>query len=75
MSGTTPKGISDERQAAAWVRDMFGQVAPRYDLLNHLLSANIDKLWRARTVERVSSILSRPDAAIHLLCTPLRKII
>src|SRR5947209_947402 len=68
MSGTTPKGISDERQAAAWVRDMFGQVAPRYDLLNHLLSANIDKLWRARTVERVSSILSRPDARILDLC-------
>ncbi len=32
---------------------MFGRVARRYDLLNHLLSFNLDKSWRARTVERV----------------------
>lgn len=69
MSGTTPRGIRDERQAAAWVRNMFGQVAPRYDLLNHLLSFNIDKRWRARTVRGVRSVLDRPDArALDLCC-------
>jgi demethylmenaquinone methyltransferase / 2-methoxy-6-polyprenyl-1,4-benzoquinol methylase len=68
MSGTTPRGIHDERQAAAWVRDMFGQVAPKYDLLNHLLSANIDKLWRARTVRRVLPVLERQDARVLDLC-------
>ncbi len=68
MSGTTPKGIRDERQAAAWVRDMFGQVAPRYDLLNHLLSANVDKWWRARTVKRVMPVLQRADARVLDLC-------
>src|SRR3954466_4065120 len=68
MSGTTPKGIQNEREAAAWVREMFGQVAPRYDLLNHLLSANIDKLWRARTVKRVREILQRPEARVLDLC-------
>lgn len=35
------------------VRDMFGQIAPRYDLLNHLLSLNIDKSWRRKTVDRL----------------------
>src|SRR5512139_842922 len=30
------------------IRAMFGRVAPRYDLLNHLLSASLDRLWRRR---------------------------
>ena len=68
MSGTTPKDIRDERQAAAWVREMFGQVAPRYDLLNHLLSFNTDKRWRGRTVRRFRGILQRPDARVLDLC-------
>jgi demethylmenaquinone methyltransferase/2-methoxy-6-polyprenyl-1,4-benzoquinol methylase len=47
---------------------MFGRVAPRYDLLNHLLSANVDRYWRRRTVGRVSYILSRPGAVCLDLC-------
>jgi demethylmenaquinone methyltransferase/2-methoxy-6-polyprenyl-1,4-benzoquinol methylase len=47
---------------------MFGRIAPRYDLLNHLLSFNLDKRWRARTVERVADILDRPDARVLDLC-------
>src|ERR1700722_1066152 len=31
------------------IRPMFGNIAPRYDLLNHLLSLNIDRYWRWRT--------------------------
>jgi demethylmenaquinone methyltransferase/2-methoxy-6-polyprenyl-1,4-benzoquinol methylase len=68
MTGTTPKGIRDEKQAAAWVREMFGQVAPHYDLLNHLLSFNIDRTWRARTVRRVRKVLENPDARAMDLC-------
>ena len=68
MSGAAPKGAANEQEAAAWVRDMFGRVAPRYDLLNHLLSFNIDKHWRARTVERLQPILDRPDARVVDLC-------
>ncbi|MFO0084632.1 MAG: bifunctional demethylmenaquinone methyltransferase/2-methoxy-6-polyprenyl-1,4-benzoquinol methylase UbiE [Pirellula sp.] len=33
------------------VRDMFAQIAPRYDLLNHVLSLNIDKRWRSKTLK------------------------
>jgi demethylmenaquinone methyltransferase / 2-methoxy-6-polyprenyl-1,4-benzoquinol methylase len=43
---------------------MFGRIAPRYDLLNHLLSMNIDRHWRARTVSRVAEILKRPGAQV-----------
>jgi demethylmenaquinone methyltransferase/2-methoxy-6-polyprenyl-1,4-benzoquinol methylase len=69
MKGTTPRGAATEQQAAAYVRDMFAHVAPRYDLLNHLLSFNIDRYWRARTVARVREVLNRPEArAVDLCC-------
>jgi len=69
MKGTTPAGARDEQEAARWIRGMFGSVAHRYDLANHLLSLNIDRRWRAHTVERVRHILDRPDArAIDLCC-------
>src|SRR5271170_227695 len=68
MTGTTPKGVSGEQAASRWVRDMFGRVAPRYDLLNHLLSFNLDKRWRTRTVNRVESQLKKVDARVLDLC-------
>ena len=68
MTGTTPEGTASEQAASQWVRGMFGRIAPRYDLLNHLLSFNLDKRWRARTVARVSEILDRPDSRVLDLC-------
>ena len=47
----------DERAAAggaekrAYVQQIFSEIAPRYDLLNHLLSLNIDKRWRRKALE------------------------
>ena len=68
IHGTTPAGAADEQQASRWVRDMFGRIAPRYDLLNHLLSFNIDRTWRARLIRTVSPILENPDARVLDLC-------
>lgn len=35
------------------VEEMFNDISPRYDLLNHLLSANIDKLWRRNAIQKL----------------------
>jgi demethylmenaquinone methyltransferase/2-methoxy-6-polyprenyl-1,4-benzoquinol methylase len=69
MRGTTPAGVATEREASEWVRAMFGRVARRYDLANHLLSFNLDRYWRARTVARVRGALRSPGTkALDLCC-------
>lgn len=68
MSGATPQGTRSEQEAADWVRGMFGRVALRYDLANHLLSFNIDKHWRSHTVRHVRHILQRPGARVLDIC-------
>ena len=40
-------------KSAEKVRKMFSQIAPRYDLMNHVLSLNIDRTWRRRTLEKL----------------------
>jgi demethylmenaquinone methyltransferase / 2-methoxy-6-polyprenyl-1,4-benzoquinol methylase len=66
--GSRPPGTASEGQASKWVRSMFEDVAPKYDLLNHILSFNIDRLWRRRLVEAVRPILDRKGANLLDLC-------
>lgn len=66
--GTQPEGICDEHAAASYVREMFSRIAPRYDLLNHLLSLSLDRVWRRRTARRFTHILSRDGARVLDLC-------
>jgi demethylmenaquinone methyltransferase / 2-methoxy-6-polyprenyl-1,4-benzoquinol methylase len=54
----------DKREVS--VRRMFGNIAPSYDLLNHLLSLNVDRYWRWRTTRFVPPIGTAP---ILDLCT------
>jgi demethylmenaquinone methyltransferase/2-methoxy-6-polyprenyl-1,4-benzoquinol methylase len=68
VTGTQPEGTGDEASAAAAVRSMFDQIAPRYDLLNHVLSCNIDRVWWRRTAGSFRQVLARPDAQILDLC-------
>jgi demethylmenaquinone methyltransferase / 2-methoxy-6-polyprenyl-1,4-benzoquinol methylase len=68
LPGTRPAGSQDERQAGLQVREMFGRIAPRYDFLNHLLSASFDKLWRKRTAKCFAPLLRNPDARVLDLC-------
>ncbi len=48
------------------VREMFAAIAPRYDQLNHLLSCNVDRYWRWRTVR---SVPLRKEVPVLDLCT------
>jgi demethylmenaquinone methyltransferase / 2-methoxy-6-polyprenyl-1,4-benzoquinol methylase len=66
--GTRPQGAVTEADASRQVREMFTQIAPRYDLLNHLLSLHLDRLWRARVARRFRAILDRSDAVVLDLC-------
>ncbi|HKW61635.1 MAG TPA: bifunctional demethylmenaquinone methyltransferase/2-methoxy-6-polyprenyl-1,4-benzoquinol methylase UbiE [Candidatus Acidoferrum sp.] len=68
VKGTRPEGANSEAEASKKVREMFTQIAPRYDLLNHLLSFELDRLWRARTAKHLRPILERPDAVVLDLC-------
>jgi demethylmenaquinone methyltransferase / 2-methoxy-6-polyprenyl-1,4-benzoquinol methylase len=66
--GAKPAGTTDEASAAAAVLEMFDGIAARYDLLNHVLSLNIDRLWWARTARRFRPILARPEAVVLDVC-------
>lgn len=55
-------------QPAADVQRMFDEIAVRYDLLNHLLSAGVDHLWWRRAARTLRPVLQRPEAAIVDLC-------
>ncbi len=49
-------GRIDKREER--IRTMFGDIAPHYDLLNHLLSLNIDRYWRWRTTRLAPPVLA-----------------
>jgi demethylmenaquinone methyltransferase/2-methoxy-6-polyprenyl-1,4-benzoquinol methylase len=67
-TGASPEGAGDEADAARAVQQMFDAIAPRYDLLNHVLSANVDRLWWRRTARRFRTVLADPEAAILDIC-------
>lgn len=55
------------REKRAYVRRIFSEIAPRYDLLNHVLSLNLDRGWRRRAL-RLLDWTRRPDGVYLDLC-------
>ena len=66
--GAAPAGAKDRDSAAAAVREIFTSIAPRYDLLNHVLSFNIDRVWWWRTARKFDAILRSDNARVLDLC-------
>lgn len=58
--------VTEEKEAAhsRAVKEMFAGIAPRYDLLNHVLSLNIDKRWRRWVRDELASVIADHRAVI-----------
>jgi demethylmenaquinone methyltransferase / 2-methoxy-6-polyprenyl-1,4-benzoquinol methylase len=67
-AGARPQGSTGEQDAANRVREMFGRIAPRYDFLNHVLSLNIDRVWRRRVARRFADVLAGEDSVALDVC-------
>ena len=59
-----PENGNAANEHASRVREMFSAIAGRYDLLNHLLSGNVDKRWRRIVATRVHEKLPSGGASI-----------
>jgi demethylmenaquinone methyltransferase/2-methoxy-6-polyprenyl-1,4-benzoquinol methylase len=58
---TTPDARPERGRAREnQVQTIFSEIAPRYDLLNHVLSLNIDRRWRRKAVKLLSLPSDRP---------------
>lgn len=68
MGETDPGQKNSAKDHARRVRDMFARISPRYDLLNHLLSANIDRRWRRNVVEKLRPLLSADAQVLDVAC-------
>lgn len=66
--GLTKAGQERTEDHARRVREMFANIAPSYDLLNHLLSANIDKRWRRRVVAKLRTLLPEDAKVLDVGC-------
>jgi len=69
-AGATPAGVDPRNDAAVArnIREMFGRIAPRYDLLNRLLSMRVDQYWRRFLVRKVRDYLWEPERKVLDLC-------
>lgn len=61
------RSAADGRNKSAYVQEMFSDIAPRYDLLNHVLSMNIDKGWRRKALGRLNWA-AKPNGRYLDLC-------
>lgn len=54
MSTEVERAAAGGSEKRRYVRQIFSEIAPRYDLLNHLLSFNIDRGWRRRAISALA---------------------
>src|SRR5437764_15364458 len=62
----SPRASASPDKSPDRIAGMFDAIAPRYDLLNHLLSAGIDKRWRAAAIRSLN--LTGRETVIDVCC-------
>jgi len=68
MGLTSPEKQNSARDHAQRVREMFARISPRYDLLNHLLSVNIDRRWRQAVSRKLRPLLPAKGLLLDVAC-------
>ncbi len=58
-----------------FVRSMFDNIAPTYDKLNHILSLNIDKIWRRKAVKRIKNHVFHSSQQLTANSQQLKKVL
>ncbi len=53
-----------EQEHSRWVREMFGNIAGKYDFVNRIIAVNFDRSWRRLVVKKLAPILARPNALV-----------
>jgi demethylmenaquinone methyltransferase/2-methoxy-6-polyprenyl-1,4-benzoquinol methylase len=66
-TATASAAAAGGAEKRAYVQRIFSEIAPRYDLLNHLLSLNIDKRWRRKAIARLG-VERNPGGVFLDLC-------
>ena len=66
--GLTDQENNSPEDHARRVREMFAKISPRYDLLNHLLSVNIDGRWRRSAVRKLRQLLPMNAQLLDVAC-------
>lgn len=66
ISGSSDEGLPQGEAKAVAVRRMFDEIAPRYDLVNRLMTFGLDVLWRRRTVTELR--LTPGSVVVDLAC-------
>ena len=67
--GLTDSGKDPSAEThASRVREMFARISPRYDLLNHLLSANLDRSWRRAVIRKLRPLLNSNARILDVAC-------
>ena len=65
---TSPAPLPQTSEKARVVEEMFDRIAPRYDLMNHLMTGGLDLVWRRRAVAELR--LPRGATVADLACGP-----